>query len=440
MGIFGKKNEGGWMDVIRCDQEEYLIWKWSPSGEAGTSVKENAIRYGSTLRVKEGEVAVFVYTQNNSITQDFILGPTDTTIKTANFPILSSLVGLAFGGESPFQAEIYFINLSGNIQLKFGIPYFDVFDPKFTEFAVPIAARGTITFNITDYQSFIKLNRLINFDPDDLNKQIKDIISKYSKSVITNLPTEQNIPVLQIERKLIEINELVKTQLQPRLENDFGINIKGIDFEGIEPNKSSQGYTSLLKITTELTSKTTIAQTEVDIKNIQDTQKINIENTEESLRIQREEAQRLQKLQTETNYIAAHTLNQQAEVLKKGAESLGNMSQVNLGGNGGDMNPAGMMTGMMMGSALGNQMVGMMNNLNQNTTPTPPPPTSYLIHKNGQNSGPFTLAQLQQMAQNGEFTPQTHVWKQGMTNWELAGTINEINLLFAATPPPPPSV
>jgi hypothetical protein len=32
MGIFGKKNEGGWMDVIRCDQEEYLIWKWSPSG------------------------------------------------------------------------------------------------------------------------------------------------------------------------------------------------------------------------------------------------------------------------------------------------------------------------------------------------------------------------------------------------------------------------
>ena len=54
------------------------------------------------------------------------MGPTDTTIKTANFPILSSLVGLAFGGESPFPAEIYFINLSGNIQLKFGIPYFDV--------------------------------------------------------------------------------------------------------------------------------------------------------------------------------------------------------------------------------------------------------------------------------------------------------------------------
>ena len=43
--------------------------------------------------------------------QDFIVGPYDDTIKTANFPILSSIVGLAFGGESPFQAEIYFINL-----------------------------------------------------------------------------------------------------------------------------------------------------------------------------------------------------------------------------------------------------------------------------------------------------------------------------------------
>lgn len=51
--------------------------------------------------------------------QDFIVGPYDDTIKTANFPILASIVGFAFGGESPFQAEIYFINLQGNNQVKF---------------------------------------------------------------------------------------------------------------------------------------------------------------------------------------------------------------------------------------------------------------------------------------------------------------------------------
>lgn len=63
--------------------------------------------------------------------QDFIVGPYDDTIKTANFPILTGIVGLAFGGESPFQAEVYFINLAGIIQVKFAVPYFDVYDPRF---------------------------------------------------------------------------------------------------------------------------------------------------------------------------------------------------------------------------------------------------------------------------------------------------------------------
>jgi hypothetical protein len=40
--------------------------------------------------------------------QDFIIGPYDQTIKTVNFPVLTSIVGAAFGGDSPFQAEIYF--------------------------------------------------------------------------------------------------------------------------------------------------------------------------------------------------------------------------------------------------------------------------------------------------------------------------------------------
>ena len=158
MGLFGKKSEGGLMDVIRCDEQEYLVWKWRPSGDANSTKKENAIRYGSSLRVKDGELAVFVYKQQSGENQDFIIGPHDQTIKTANFPILTTIVGTAFGGASPFQAEIYFINLSGNIQIRFGIPYFDVFDPRFMDFAVPMAVRGTLTFNITDYKGFIKLN------------------------------------------------------------------------------------------------------------------------------------------------------------------------------------------------------------------------------------------------------------------------------------------
>ena len=443
MGLFGNKTEGGLMDVIRCDEQEYMVWKWRPSGEANSTKKENSIRYGSSLRVKDGELAVFVYKQNGGEMQDFIVGPFDQTIKTANFPILSSIVGLAFGGASPFQAEVYFINLSGNMQLKFGVPYFDVFDPRFLDFAVPIAARGTITFNITDYKGFIKLNRLINFELEDFKKQIKDAVTKYIKGVISNIPSDKGMPVLQMERKILEINDIISGYLKSRIETDFGVNMKALDLAAIEVDKESHGYAELRKMTAEQTMKTTVAQADVNIKNLEDLQAINAKNMEETLRVQREEAQRAQKLQTETNFIGAHALNQQTEVLKTGAESLGNMGNMDLGGGGGGMNPAGMMTGMMMGGAMGNQMAGMMNSMGQNmnqqqNTPPPPPQIQYSVSVNGQTAGPFNWQQLQQMVQNGQLTKNTHVWKQGMAAWELAVNVQELVNLFGTVPPPPP--
>ena len=442
MGFFSKKEEGGFMDVIRCDEPEYLVWKWRPSGAENSTIKENAIRYGSSLRVKEGEIAVFVYKQNDGSIQDFILGPHDQTIKTANFPILSSIVGLGFGGESPFQAEIYFINLSGNIQMKFGIPYFDVFDPRFLDFGVPIAARGTITFNISDYKEFIKLNRLINFDIDDLSNQIKDAVSKYVKSVITNIPMEKGIPVLHMERNILEINDLISSKISERIQNDFGVNLKGFDLATIEVDKESVGYAELRKVTAEQSSKLTMAQTDVSIKNLEDSQAMNAANLEETLRIQREELQRSQKLQTETNFIGTHALNQQADVLKTAAQSLGEMGAT----GGGGLNPAGMMTGMALGGAMGGQMAGMMNQMGQNmnqqqNTPPPPPMVQFHVLVNGQSTGPFDQQILMNMCSSGQLTLQTFVWRQGMANWEIAENIAELKTIITnSIPPPPPTL
>lgn len=444
MGLFGKKSEGGLMDVIRCDEQEYLVWKWRPSGEANSTKRENAIRYGSSLRVKDGELAVFVYQQKDGSMQDFIVGPYDQTIKTANFPVLSSIVGAAFGGASPFQAEIYFINLSGNVQVRFGIPYFDVFDPRFLDFAVPMAVRGTITFNITDYKGFIKLNRLINFELDDFKKQIKDAVTKYIKGVVTNIPADNGIPVLQMERKILEINDLVAKYLGSRLETDFGVNMKGLDIAALEVDKEAEGYAELRKVTAEQTTKTTVAQTDVNIKNLEDMQGINALNMEETLRIQREEAQRAQKLQTESMNMSAHQLNQQTDVAKTAAESMGKMGSGGSGGSGGGMmDPGSMMASMAMGGAVGSGMAGavggMMQGMNeQKQTPPPPPQVQYNISVNGQQSGPFGWQQLQQMVQSGQITKDTYVWKQGMANWELAGNVQELSSLFGAVPPPPP--
>ena len=97
MALFSKPKAGGFMDEIRCDEPSYLIWKWHPIGSVlGNNNRENAIRWGSSLRVKDGEVAVFVYKQNNGTMQDFIVGPFDETIKTKNFPVLASIVMAQF--------------------------------------------------------------------------------------------------------------------------------------------------------------------------------------------------------------------------------------------------------------------------------------------------------------------------------------------------------
>ena len=446
MGLFGNKKEGGLMDVIRCDEQEYLVWKWRPSGDADSTKKENAIRYGSSLRVKDGELAVFVYKQKNGDNQDFIVGPYDQTIKTANFPILTSIVGSAFGGASPFQAEIYFINLSGNIQIRFGIPFFDVFDPRFVDFAVPMAVRGTLTFNVTDYKGFIKLNRLINFQLEDFKKQVKDAITKYVKGVVTNIPADNGIPVLQMERKILQINDLVSNYLGNRLEADFGVNMKGLDIATIDVDKESEGFAELKKVTLEQTTKTTIAQTDINIKNLADTQEINAENVSETLKIQREEAQRAQKLQTEGQNISVHQLNQQTKVAQTAAESMGKMgggSGSGSGGSGGMMDPGSMMASMAMGGAVGSGMAGavggMMQGMNQEKqTPPPPPKVSYSISVNGQQSGPFNWDSLKTMAQNNQLTKGTHVWKQGMTSWMLASEVEELASLFSPPPVPPP--
>jgi membrane protease subunit (stomatin/prohibitin family) len=459
MALFGKKNEGGLMDVIRCDEKTYLIWKWRPKGqEANDTKKENAVRWGSSLRVKDGEVAVFVYKQKDGTQQDFIEGPFDDTIKTANFPVLSSIVGLAFGGGSPFQAEIYFINLAGVIQVKFGVPYFDVFDPRFLDFAVPVAVRGTISFKLGDYKAFIKLHRLINFDLEAFSKQIKDGVIKYVKGVVTNIPQENGIPVMQLERKILQINEIVEGYIKPRMQNDFGVIVSAVDIAAVEADKESEGWRQLKAVTQDIVDQTTQAQAATNIQNMQDMQRINTDNMEATLAAQREEAQHAQRMQTDAANFAVHQLNQQTRVGIAGAEALGQMGAngaMNMGAGGG-MNPAGMMAGMAMGGALGGQMAGMMSNTMQGIqqppggmpaapgmpaqgmTPPPPPLVQYNVAVNGQTTGPFTLDQLRQMAAQGQFTPQSQVWKQGMSGWAAAGTVAELGSVFAQSAPPPP--
>lgn len=445
MGLFSSKKEGGTIDVIRCDQENYLIWKWRPSGEANSTHKENAIRWGSSLRVKEGEVAVFVYRQEDGATQDFIEGPFDQTIKTANFPVISNIIGLAYAGQSPFQAEVYFINLQGQQDLPFGVPYFDVFDNRFLDFPVRMAARGSMKFNITDYRAFIKLHRLVNFDLEKFRFLVRDAVLKYVKGIISNAPADNGIPVLQIERKLLEINDLIAPRIAKAFVEDFGVNLVRFDLATIEVDKATEEYQQLRSMTADLEMAMRKKQNDVNMRNLDQTQEINAENMSETLRIQRETAERFQHLQMETQHLPAHQINQQTRVLSAAADSLGAMGEMQLGGGGGGFNPVGMMTGLAVGGVMGNQMANMMNVAAQPIQQPPPlPQIQYHVNVNGQSAGPFNLQQLQGMTVNGQLSETTHVWKPGMAGWETAGNVVELAPVFSAAraqvpPPLPPS-
>lgn len=438
------------MNVIRCDLPTYLVWKWRPQEmEVNTTKRENGIRWGSSLRVKDGEMAIFIYSgKNGDQNQDVIIGPFDEILKTANLPVLSKILGLAYRGDTPFQAEVYFINLANNIQILFGVPYFDVFDPRYPDLAVPVSVRGTMTFNIADYKEFIKNNRLIDFKLEDLKKQVKSAAIKYVKNVVIPLPQQDGFTLMQIESRVLDINERVEQYIKPRFRNDFGINLRAFDIEAIEIDKNSEGYKDLKKLTIDIRRDTTLTQSELNIQNMRDSQELNKENLKETMRMQREEVQRAQRLQTEQTFIGAHALDRQTDVMMNAADAMGNMnSNIDLGGSGkGGMNPAGVMTGMMLGGAMGQQMANMMNQLGHNmnaayqqgmNTPPPIPQMSYYVLVGGQQQGAFNAQQLSALIANGTLTLDTYVWKNGMANWDFAKN-TELRSLFAAVPPAPP--
>lgn len=439
MALFDRnKRTGGFMDEIRCDEPSYLIWKWHPSGvQTGSSQRENSIRWGSSLRVKDGEVAVFVYKQKDGTMQDFIEGPFDQIIKTANFPVLSSIIGLAYEGGTPFQAEIYYINLARIIQVKFGVPFFDVYDPRFADFGVPLAVRGTISFQIQDYREFIKLNRLNTFDLNDFQKQIRDTVIRYVKDTVANAPSAHNIPVIQIESKTAQINDAIEYDIKERLKENFGVLVSGVDVGAIEIDKTSEGYRQLMAVTKDIAATKVEAETQDYV---------------ERLRIQREEGQYAVHKQTQTANIGAFQVEKQAEVGVAGAQALGQMGangagDVNLSGGGDGFNMAAIMASMAVGGAVGQNIAGTMNNMmsgmgqaaQPGAVPPPIPVIAYHVAVNGQATGPFDFSTLAQMASNGQLTADSLVWKSGMVQWAKAGTIDELKNVFSAIPPIPPS-
>jgi len=107
-------------------------------------------RLGSQLIVRESQEAVFF--RDGKALDTF--GPGRHTISTANVPLLTRLIGIPFSGETPFKAEVYFVNLREFLEQKWGTP--EAITLRDSELGmVRLRAFGTYSMQINDSQLFV---------------------------------------------------------------------------------------------------------------------------------------------------------------------------------------------------------------------------------------------------------------------------------------------
>lgn len=355
-------------------------------------------------------------------------------------------------------------NLSKGSQLNFAIPYFDVFDPRLQDYGVPVSVHGAVVYAIEDMDLFHSVNRNEGYSDETFKNKLRGQLTKFIKSVVSNAPSDAQIPVVQIERKIFEISELIQQRVTPQVEKLFGITIRSLDITGINVDKESRGYRELKALTAELEKERMMAQHNAQISNFnlnndlqqdmlkkqselnldamgrkqeldlggqEELQRMNLENQRETMRIQREEMQRASRLQTEQTFMGAHQANLNAGVLNNATDNgINAFRQQTMGGmnNMGQMGGAPQMPGQKgMGGAP--QMPGMGAAV---------PQVQYYIGINGQQYGPCDWNKLQQLVQQGQLTQQSYVWKNGMAQWEFAGNVAELAPLFQGTAPQMP--
>ena len=108
-------------------------------------------KFGSQLIVREGQAAVFF--RDGKALDTF--GPGRHTLTTNNLPLLTGLMGIAFGGATPFTAEVYFVSLREFSDLRWGTAQPVVF--RDTDFGmVRLRAFGGYSMRIGDPQLFVQ--------------------------------------------------------------------------------------------------------------------------------------------------------------------------------------------------------------------------------------------------------------------------------------------
>ena len=233
MAIFGKGNEKkeALIDRIKYDGSQngspWLVYKY-PSEK---------FVLGSQLIVNQGQEALF-FKGGEALD---LFGAGTHTLHTGNLPLLNKLVNFPFGGDTPFTAEVYYINKTSKLNMNWGTPNaFPVEDPKYG-IILSIRSHGTYGVRINDTRMFI--TELVGAVPNGSTVTYEFAASYFSgllvskiKNVISAYMIRQKISFLEVTGYLEEISKDCEEAVKDEFDR-FGAEVVNFYVETITPSK-----------------------------------------------------------------------------------------------------------------------------------------------------------------------------------------------------------
>lgn len=148
------------------------------------------------------------------------------TLSTNNIPFLEKIINLPFGGQSPFSAEVWFVNKQFNLDVKWGTPSpIQIQDPVFGVF-VPVRSYGIFGIQIDDAKRFlVKLvGTLPSFTKNDIMRYFRGLYVARVKDAISTYIIERKIGILEINRYLDELSDYLQERIEPVMA-EYGISL-----------------------------------------------------------------------------------------------------------------------------------------------------------------------------------------------------------------------
>jgi excisionase family DNA binding protein len=218
----------GLMDYLKTQFLEII--QWQDDSRDTISYRhpdtQKEIKRGAKLIVRESQVAQFVYLGQFGDT----FGPGEWSLTTDNIPILSTLKGWKYGFESPFKADVYFVNtrlFTGN---KWGTANPILLrDPDFG--VVRVRAYGTYDFHVVDPKLFLKevAGTDDHFRLDEFADTMRSrIVSVFSEAVAT-----AKVPVLDVASRYQELGEALRPIINPAVTSKYGLEIPSFIVENV---------------------------------------------------------------------------------------------------------------------------------------------------------------------------------------------------------------